>query len=111
LVLAVVPALLSRVYGTLDKDKKRALSHAQAVRYASAASLPLAASGWIIALPTLTTTYLALALLCALAYRTGSLGARVFLERTGFDRTLIAALTCLVAALPSLLAAPLCGMH
>ena len=76
-------------------------------RYASAVSLPLAATGWIVALPTLTASYIALALFCALAYRSGSHGARAFLGLTGLENARIAALTSLVATLPSFLAVPL----
>jgi hypothetical protein len=101
---ALTTAVIPRLLGT-------SVSPIAATRFASVASLPLAASGWVVALPTLTTAFIALALACALAYRSGSLGARVFLTKTGPETTRIAVATCLVATLPSLLAAPLLRMR
>jgi hypothetical protein len=119
LALLVIPALLNKLrsqqlsqtgpIGLQLQQPSDSTTHAhgRAARYASAASLPLAASGWIVALPTLTASYIALALFSALAYRSGLLGARVLLGLSGFDKTLVATLTCMVATLPSLVAAPL----
>lgn len=101
LALAVVPALLSRQRSTSS------LCPARASRYASVVALPLSASGFVAALPSMTAAFIALALLSALAYRSGSLGARVFLDLHGFERARVATSTCLVATLPSLVAASL----
>ena len=97
LATAVVPLLLRRVL----------VDRALAARYAAAASLPLAASGWIIALPSTTVSYIAIALCCALAYRSGSLGAATLLALHGADQRRVAASTSLIATLPALLSAPL----
>jgi hypothetical protein len=115
---AVMPALLNKLRGRQLSQLNHqgpvglteptdSMTLGRAARYASTASLPLAASGWIVALPTLTASYIALALFSALAYRSGLLGARVLLGLSGFDKTLVATLTCVVATLPSLVAAPL----
>lgn len=103
LTTAVVPRLLRPLGFATDE----AVNPVRAARYASAASLPLAASGWITALPTLTAALTALALLAALAYRSGSVGARVLWDREGSGTMRLAIATSLVATLPSLLAAPL----
>ena len=95
LATAVVPLLLRRVHAD------RALG----ARYASAASLPLAASGWIVALPSRSASFIALALCCALAYRSGSLGAATLLALRGAAQKRVAAWTSLVATLPALLSA------
>jgi hypothetical protein len=78
-------------------------------RYASVASLPLSASGLVYLQSNLTVSFIAIALLGAVAYRSGSLGADVLLRLTGADRTRTAALTSLVATLPALLVASLCA--
>jgi hypothetical protein len=83
------------------------LSHAaqtsqlRVARYASAASLPLSASGLVVLQPSWTVSLIAIALLGVLAYRSGSLGADVLLRLKGADRTRTAALTSLVATLPA----------
>jgi hypothetical protein len=83
------------------------LSHAaqtsqlRVARYASAASLPLSASGLVVLQPSWSVSLIAIALLGVLAYRSGSLGADVLLRLTGADRTRTAALTSLVATLPA----------
>lgn len=105
LALVVVPTLLQRPVSPSP------VNTARAARYASAATLPLAASGCITALPSLTASYIALALFCALAYRSGSLGARVLLGLSGSRGRLVAASTTLVATLPSLVAASLLSLH
>jgi hypothetical protein len=105
LAITLVPTLIASILRRAS-DGKAIVSESDAQRYASAASLPLAASGWIAAVPSLTASLTALALSCALAYRSGSLGARVFLHVKGAKTTLLALVTCLVATLPSLLSAP-----
>ena len=110
LALVLIPALLHRRLSARQDLVARVpnqLSPERLARYASAVSLPLAATGWIVALPTLTASYIALVLSCALAYRSGSHGARAFLGLTGLENARIAALTSLVATLPSFLAVPL----
>jgi hypothetical protein len=97
LATAVVPLLLRKVQA----------DPALGARYASAASLPLAASGWIVALPSKSASFIALALCCALAYRSGSLGAATLLALQGAKQRRLAAWTSLVATLPALLSAPL----
>jgi hypothetical protein len=97
LATAVVPLLLRKVHA----------DPALGARYASTASLPLAASGWIVALPSKSASFIALALCCALAYRSGSLGAATLLALQGATRKRVAAWTSLVATLPALLSAPL----
>lgn len=96
LATAVVPLLLRKV-----------ADPALGARYASTASLPLAASGWIVALPSKSASFIALALCCALAYRSGSLGAATLLALQGAKRKRLAAWTSMVATLPALLSAPL----
>ena len=79
-----------------------------AARYAAAASLPLAASGWMLTAPlSFVGAFIALALSCALAYRSGSLGAATFLALQGAAQKRVAAGTSLIATLPALLSAPL----
>jgi hypothetical protein len=78
-------------------------------RYASVTSLPLAAGGLASLLPQALPSTIAIAALGVLAYRSGSLGARIFLNFSGIEKTRAAAVTALVSTLPGLLAAPLCA--
>jgi hypothetical protein len=78
-------------------------------RYASVTSLPLAAGGLASLVPQALASTFAIAVLGVLAYRSGSLGARIFLNLSGIERTRAAAVTALVSTLPGLLAAPLCA--
>jgi hypothetical protein len=55
------------------------------------------------------STIIAIALLGALAYRSGSLGAHALLGLDGFSRARAACVTTLVSTLPALLAALLCA--
>jgi hypothetical protein len=95
--LAVVPASLRGLH--VDQTK--------ALRFAAAAALPLAVSGCTLLLPSLKMSFLAIGLLSAIAYRTGSLGAVAYLALHGSERTRAAMLASLVPALPALLLAPL----
>jgi hypothetical protein len=97
--LAVTPALLRRRGLNLDQPK---LS-----RYASAAALPLAVSGGSVLLPGLTVSLIAIVLLCALAYLSGSRGAATFLALHGAEQTQAASIASLAATLPALLLLPL----
>jgi hypothetical protein len=83
------------------------LSQPQLVRYASLCSLPLAASAPVWSFTKLTVSLFAIALFAVLAYRSGSLGARIFLGLDGPAATRIAVWASLVSTLPVLLAAPL----
>jgi hypothetical protein len=75
-------------------------------RYASVSSLPLAAAAGLCGLlPYAMLSCIAIALLGALAYRSGSLGARDFLGLRGPRRTCTAGMTALVSTSPALLAA------
>jgi hypothetical protein len=78
-------------------------------RYASLTSLPLAAGGLASLLPPSIPSTIAIAVLGVLAYRSGSLGARIFLGLEGAEKTRVAAVTALVSTLPGLLAVPLCA--
>jgi hypothetical protein len=98
LALSVVPRRL----------QSAGVSPVRAARYASVVSLPLAAAGAALVLPSLAASLTAIALLGALAFRSGSYGAGAFLGLHRANRTRIALMTALVSALPALLAAPLC---
>lgn len=95
--LAVVPACLRGLQ----------LDQARVVRYATAAALPLAVSGCAVLLPSLASSFIAIALLSALAYLSGSRGAATFLALRGADRARVATLASLAPTLPALLLATL----
>lgn len=95
--LLLVPTLLPTNYG------------AHFPRYASVTSLPLAAAGLASLLPQPTLSIIAIAALGLIAYRSGSLGARVFLNLQGSEITRAAAVTAVVSTLPGLLLVPLCA--
>jgi hypothetical protein len=98
--LAVVPALLRRRGLNVDQPKM--------LRYASATALPLAVSGGsVLLLPRLAMSLIAIALLCALAYLSGSRGAATFLALHGAAQTRAATFASLAATLPALLLVPL----
>ena len=80
-------------------------------RYASVTSLPLAASGLVSLLPKTFPITIAIALLGAVAYRSGSLGAHALLGLSGSERARVASVTALVSTLPALLAALLCAVR
>jgi hypothetical protein len=74
-------------------------------RFASAAVLPVVASGVVNIIPLAVISVMAVAVSAALTYRSGSLGARDFLGMEGAKRKHAATLTTVVSTLPALLAA------
>jgi hypothetical protein len=96
-----LPSLLSARVSQLPLEA----THAQLARYASVASLPLAAGGLISLVPHAVLKTIAIAALGALAYRSGSIGARTFLGLVGASKARVASVTALCSTLPALLAA------
>jgi hypothetical protein len=74
-------------------------------RFASAASLPVVASGIVNVIPLSMISVMAALAGSALTYRSGSLGARDFLGMEGAKRNRAATMTTLVSTLPVLCAA------
>jgi hypothetical protein len=74
-------------------------------RFASAAVLPIVASGIINVVPLSIISVMAALAGAALTFRSGSLGARDFLGMEGAKRKRAATLTTLVSTLPALCAA------
>ncbi len=74
-------------------------------RFASAASLPIVASGIINFIPLSIISVMAALAGSALTFRSGSLGARDFLGMEGARRKRAATLTTMVSTLPTLCAA------
>ncbi len=74
-------------------------------RFASAAALPVVASGVLNIIPLSVISVMAVAVSAALTFRSGSLGARDFLGMEGARRKRAATVTTVVATLPALLAA------
>jgi hypothetical protein len=74
-------------------------------RFASAAALPMVASGLVNVIPLSVISVMAVAVSSALTFRSGSLGARDFLGMEGARRKRAATVTTVVSTLPALIAA------